>query len=303
MAYIIFEGLCGSLAENKRVPWLIFTSPEEVRWAFLEGYFIGDGDVHPSKRVRLSTKSELLANGLVLLLNSLGVSAIKLRHDSGVYRVYVNEELPFTEYRKRKNAYYSHVIPREVLEETFGRAFQKNMSPGKFRELVESGELDAERAESIYWLLDGDIVLDRVSEVRKESYEGYVYDLSVEEDENFLAGFGFLYAHNSYYGYYGYARARWYCRECAESVTAWGREYIETTIREIEEKFGFKVLYADSVTGDTEVIIRRNGRVEFVPIEKLFERVDYRIGEKEYCVLEGVEALTLDNRGRPREWF
>ncbi|WP_148883752.1 DNA polymerase domain-containing protein [Thermococcus aciditolerans] len=103
---------------------------------------------------------------------------------------------------------------------------------------------------------------------------------------------------NSYYGYYGYAKARWYCKECAESVTAWGREYIETTIREIEEKFGFKVLYADSVTGDTEVIIRRNGRIEFVPIKRLFERVDYRIGEKEYCVLEGVEALTLDNRGR-----
>ncbi|AHL23726.1 DNA polymerase domain-containing protein [Thermococcus nautili] len=103
---------------------------------------------------------------------------------------------------------------------------------------------------------------------------------------------------NSFYGYYGYAKARWYCKECAESVTAWGREYIETTIREIEEKFGFKVLYADSVTGETEIVIRRNGKVEFVPIEELFQRVDYRIGEKEYCVLEGVEALTLDNRGR-----
>uniref|UniRef100_UPI00355C9EF7 10-92, TNA polymerase n=1 Tax=Thermococcus kodakarensis TaxID=311400 RepID=UPI00355C9EF7 len=51
---------------------------------------------------------------------------------------------------------------------------------------------------------------------------------------------------SGYYGYYGYARARWYCKECAESVTAWGRQYIETTIREIEEKFGFKVLYADT---------------------------------------------------------
>ena len=51
---------------------------------------------------------------------------------------------------------------------------------------------------------------------------------------------------NSFYGYYGYAKARWYCKECAESVTAWGREYIETTIREIEGKFGFKVLYADT---------------------------------------------------------
>ncbi|MDO6523985.1 DNA polymerase domain-containing protein, partial [Shimia thalassica] len=32
---------------------------------------------------------------------------------------------------------------------------------------------------------------------------------------------------NSFYGYGGYAKARWYCKECAESVTAWGREYIE----------------------------------------------------------------------------
>jgi len=51
---------------------------------------------------------------------------------------------------------------------------------------------------------------------------------------------------NSFYGYYGYAKARWYCKECAESVTAWGREYIEMVIRELEEKFGFKVLYADT---------------------------------------------------------
>ncbi|AIU69737.1 endonuclease [Thermococcus eurythermalis] len=246
MAYIIFESLCGTLAENKRVPEVIFTSPEDVRWAFLEGYFIGDGDVHPSKRVRLSTKSELLANGLVLLLNSLGVSAVKLGHDSGVYRVYVNEELPFTGYKKKKNAYYSHVIPKEVLEETFGKVFQRNMSYEKFQELVESEKLEGEKAKRIEWLISGDIILDKVVEVKKMNYEGYVYDLSVEEDENFLAGFGFLYAHNSYYGYYGYAKARWYCRECAESVTAWGREYIETTIHEIEEKFGFKVLYADT---------------------------------------------------------
>nr|ABD14869.1 PolA precursor [Thermococcus sp. GT] len=298
MAYIIFENLCGTLAENKRVPEAIFTSPESVRWAFIEGYFIGDGDVHPSKRVRLSTKSELLVNGLVLLLNSLGVSAIKIRHDSGVYRVYVNEELPFTDYRKKKNAYYSHVIPKEILEETFGKVFQRNVSYEKFRELVKSEKLDGEKAKRIEWLLNGDVVLDKVLEVKKRPYEGYVYDLSVEEDENFLAGFGLLYAHNSYYGYYGYARARWYCKECAESVTAWGRDYIETTIHEIEERFGFKVLYADSVTGETEIIIKRNGKVEFVAIEELFQRVDYRIGEKEYCVLEGVEALTLDNRGR-----
>lgn len=51
---------------------------------------------------------------------------------------------------------------------------------------------------------------------------------------------------NSFYGYYGYAKARWYFKECAESVTAWGRKYIELVWKELEEKFGFKVLYIDT---------------------------------------------------------
>ncbi len=50
---------------------------------------------------------------------------------------------------------------------------------------------------------------------------------------------------NSFYGYLGYARSRWYSRQCAESVTAWGRKHINDTIQKAEEK-GFKVLYADT---------------------------------------------------------
>ena len=50
---------------------------------------------------------------------------------------------------------------------------------------------------------------------------------------------------NSFYGYLGYARSRWYSRECAASVTAFGRAYITKTIEEAE-KHGFKVLYGDT---------------------------------------------------------
>ncbi|MEM0201209.1 MAG: DNA-directed DNA polymerase [Candidatus Micrarchaeaceae archaeon] len=50
---------------------------------------------------------------------------------------------------------------------------------------------------------------------------------------------------NSFYGYLGYARSRWYSRESAESVTAFGREYIKKTM-ESAEKHGFKVLYSDT---------------------------------------------------------
>jgi DNA polymerase I len=50
---------------------------------------------------------------------------------------------------------------------------------------------------------------------------------------------------NSMYGYFGFARARWYCRYCAEAITAWGREYIHKTIDEAK-KYGYVVIYGDT---------------------------------------------------------
>ncbi len=50
---------------------------------------------------------------------------------------------------------------------------------------------------------------------------------------------------NSFYGYMGFAGARWYCLKCAEATTALGRMYIQQTI-DAAEKDGFRVLYADT---------------------------------------------------------
>ncbi len=50
---------------------------------------------------------------------------------------------------------------------------------------------------------------------------------------------------NSFYGYLGYARSRWYSRECAGSVTALGRDYITKTM-DASERSGLRVLYSDT---------------------------------------------------------
>jgi len=50
---------------------------------------------------------------------------------------------------------------------------------------------------------------------------------------------------NSMYGLYGFPRFRWYSRECADAVTAWGRDYIKKTMKKAEE-YGFKAIYADT---------------------------------------------------------
>lgn len=50
---------------------------------------------------------------------------------------------------------------------------------------------------------------------------------------------------NSVYGYLGYARSRWYSRDCAGSVTSFGRQHINAAIREAEG-YGFRVIYGDT---------------------------------------------------------
>lgn len=50
---------------------------------------------------------------------------------------------------------------------------------------------------------------------------------------------------NSMYGVYGYTRFRWYSIECADAITAWGRDFIKKTMDKGKE-FGFKPVYADT---------------------------------------------------------
>ncbi|MBW2971555.1 DNA-directed DNA polymerase [Candidatus Woesearchaeota archaeon] len=62
---------------------------------------------------------------------------------------------------------------------------------------------------------------------------------------------------NSFYGYLGFFAARWYCKDCARSVTAYARHYIHKVIDTAKEK-GFEVLYSDTdsvflhLTGQSE---------------------------------------------------
>ncbi|MEK6906970.1 MAG: DNA-directed DNA polymerase [Nanoarchaeota archaeon] len=50
---------------------------------------------------------------------------------------------------------------------------------------------------------------------------------------------------NSSYGMLAFFGARYYCRECASSIAAFGREYIQETIRKAQQE-GFKVIYSDT---------------------------------------------------------
>ncbi len=67
---------------------------------------------------------------------------------------------------------------------------------------------------------------------------------------------------NSFYGYTGWNLARWYCRECAEATTAWGRHFIKKAVK-IAEDMGFDVLY-----GDTDSLFIKKNKLSLEDLEK-----------------------------------
>ncbi|MEM1873059.1 MAG: DNA polymerase domain-containing protein, partial [Acidilobaceae archaeon] len=74
---------------------------------------------------------------------------------------------------------------------------------------------------------------------------------------------------NASYGYMGWVSARWYCRECAEAVTAWGRTLIKSAIAKARE-LGLPVVYGDT---DSLFVLYDESK-----IEKLVEFVEEELG-------------------------
>ncbi len=79
---------------------------------------------------------------------------------------------------------------------------------------------------------------------------------------------------NSFYGYMGWAGARWYCRECAEATTAWGRHFIKTSAK-IAQNLGFRVLY-----GDTDSIFVSKPGLELNELESEVEKLISEISKQ-----------------------
>lgn len=111
---------------------------------------------------------------------------------------------------------------------------------------------------------------------------------------------------NSIYGYYGYAGARWYSRECAESATALGRSWVQRVMGEAE-KAGFAVIYGDTdslmIKGDGPERFLDNVNKELpgimeLNLEGVYERglfvsKEGRGTKKRYALIDSGGKLTI----------
>ncbi len=168
----------GGHAHEKRVPDIVFSLSEELQFAFLEGYFLGDGTVSKRGHWSVTTNSPAIRQGVLYLLAQFGVVSGSRRYEASVAaNAVVETKQPF---------YVVWVTGKEQLERT--RAIWQR-HPLAFH-LEDHLQRPGRRAPA--WTpIGGDLLGLEVTKVEELEPSGrYVYDFSVERDENFICGTG-----------------------------------------------------------------------------------------------------------------
>jgi DNA gyrase subunit B len=174
----------GGKAHEKRLPDVVLNLREDLQLAFLEGYFLGDGTIAKANW-SVTTNSAMLKDGLLYLFGQLGIFA-SLRHGlaSTDASLLIQTKQPFFTLSVGRKDQLRRTLPvwrRHPLA-----------SP-----LLAHINRPLEKAEG--WTSAGrDLAGLEVRRVEKIDPTGeWVYDFSVEGDENFICGVGGLAAHNT----------------------------------------------------------------------------------------------------------
>jgi DNA gyrase subunit B len=172
------------LAHEKRVPDIVFSLPEALQLVFLEGYFLGDGTT-VGRNLSLTTNSEALKDGLLYLLGQLGLVATTTRHQANL-----GPDAPI----QTRRPYYTVVIGGKEQIERCRALWRRHPNAGRLEQhLARPG-----RKAGSYVPIGGDLIGLEVTSAEEIAPVGeYVYDFSVEGDENFVCGIGGLCAHNT----------------------------------------------------------------------------------------------------------
>lgn len=132
--------------KNKKVPYFIFNSPKEIQTEFIEGYYEGDGDNnvrHKSNSMHISIKGKIGAQGLYILLKSLGYKYINVnsREDKkDIYKIQVSSH-----YRKNPKE-IKKIIDLGICDEEY--VYDIETSDGTFHGGI--GEIIVKNTDSSY---------------------------------------------------------------------------------------------------------------------------------------------------------
>jgi AmmeMemoRadiSam system radical SAM enzyme len=151
-AALLFKSLCGGRANEKRVPQIIFEAPRSVVNAFVDAYVEGDGHRYPEGRVNIGTVSHSLAYGIAELV-------LKLGYLPSLYDKQVPE--------------WGVILGRTVRQSPHRYSVYWYQNNSVARRIVETEE---------YYLIP-------LRDISFADYDGDVYNMQVETEHNYLAGF------------------------------------------------------------------------------------------------------------------
>ncbi len=213
---LIFESLfkCGKNASEKRVPLIIWNRNDELKKEFLNSYIKGDGHLEKKwSKIIISTVSGRLRDDLCFLLGFLGVGysiskrkITKFSKEKNFFHIIIiqgkreTEKLGFKSFSKIAKEPLTNRFPieelnlgKEILNSRWKNQYAQNKILRRNQNFIEK----LKPSKEILKLINGDSTFLKVIDIKKiKSKKDYVYDVSVEEDENFVGGNCIL-LHNS----------------------------------------------------------------------------------------------------------
>jgi DNA gyrase subunit B (EC 5.99.1.3) len=189
-------GLLEKKSFEKFVPDEIFNVEQNIQKSFLKGYLESNGSIvvksykgKKSVKLTFTTASEALRDGIVFLFRQLGIfPSISKR---------ISKDHPRKDGTLIKSNYPGYIISVEGIEQI--EALKEVWSEHKKSKVLEDYLSKSDKSMSSYKkTFVGDAVLLPITSIKKVKYDKpYVYDFSIEKDENFVAGLGGFLLHNT----------------------------------------------------------------------------------------------------------
>jgi DNA gyrase subunit B len=182
-------GFQGVDSLTKRIPDLVFNVSPALRLAFLRGYFLGDGCA-TCGRIVFSTSSRDIASGVSYLLATFGVISRISEIDAQKVARNCGDHVFKTTHRHWQisvSTVADLILLRPVWSDHSGA--------GGIEENIAGADHPGRRR---FDDIGGDLIALPIVSIRQvEATNGNVYDFSVEDDENFICGFGGIAAKNT----------------------------------------------------------------------------------------------------------
>ncbi|MDQ3610886.1 MAG: hypothetical protein M4D85_04605, partial [Actinomycetota bacterium] len=167
-------------ARDKRIPDLLLNVDESCQLAFLAGYYLGDGTKGTrDTRLAITTASRSGADGLGYLLGQLGVLASISEHPPVVGRT--SDGRPV-----HSGSHWTVSVGGRDQLRRLRRVWRDAVNADLIRANLDKPGTSDVRAERI----SDHLIALPVTAIDAVPWDGPVYDLSVADDESFVAGFG-----------------------------------------------------------------------------------------------------------------